>query len=361
MGMASRKYQLSAQYKYGFNGKENDKETVGTGEGTQDYGMRIYNPALGRFLSVDPLTKKYAYYSPYQFAGNMPIRYVDLDGLEPAAKGSEEGEMKEAEVNNGPHKGEVINWVWLKGTWNASLNPVTVSPVKTSPGAVLMGGADFLNDGTMGINKDIANTVANAAIQQGIPMQENSIVIINSPLSAKADYKTEVLDPVVEHIKKVSANGGAVVLYGYSYGGHILMQVLNDLKALNIKVDLLITVDAASGPNSYFRSNQIPDNVKLNLNFYQTAASPILSHGQANQGANVINVDLSGEANSKGNKIYHANIDEYTKLFSEYWIIQAFKGQGALLKNFTPSQIKEKLIQYDKLQTNQTQGTGVSH
>jgi HNH/Endo VII superfamily nuclease toxin with a HHH motif len=33
-------------------------------------------------LSVDPLTKSYPWYTPYQFAGNNPIRFVDLDGLE---------------------------------------------------------------------------------------------------------------------------------------------------------------------------------------------------------------------------------------------------------------------------------------
>ncbi|MEM6738149.1 MAG: RHS repeat-associated core domain-containing protein, partial [Bacteroidota bacterium] len=48
-----------------------------------DYGFRIYNPALGRFLSVDPLTSEYPYYTPYQFAGNMPIAAIDIDGLEP--------------------------------------------------------------------------------------------------------------------------------------------------------------------------------------------------------------------------------------------------------------------------------------
>ncbi len=47
-----------------------------------DYGFRIYNPALGRFLSVDPLSIKYPWYTPYQFAGNKPIIAVDLDGLE---------------------------------------------------------------------------------------------------------------------------------------------------------------------------------------------------------------------------------------------------------------------------------------
>lgn len=64
-------------YSYDFNGKETDDET-----GLQDYGMRIYNKAYGKFLSVDPLTSSYPWYTPYQFAGNKPIRYIDLDGLE---------------------------------------------------------------------------------------------------------------------------------------------------------------------------------------------------------------------------------------------------------------------------------------
>jgi RHS repeat-associated protein len=69
-------------YCFGFNGKESDSEVSSTGQGTQDYGFRIYNPSLGRFLSVDPLTKTYPHYSPYQFAGNSPLAFIDLDGLE---------------------------------------------------------------------------------------------------------------------------------------------------------------------------------------------------------------------------------------------------------------------------------------
>ena len=62
---------------YGFNGKEKDEEM-----GTQDYGMRIYNAALGKFLSIDALTKEYPWYTPYQFAGNKPIKFIDIDALE---------------------------------------------------------------------------------------------------------------------------------------------------------------------------------------------------------------------------------------------------------------------------------------
>lgn len=68
-------------YRFSFNGKEKDDETYRNGN-EYDYGFRVYNPRLGKFLSVDPLTKSYPWYTPYQFAGNMPISAIDLDGLE---------------------------------------------------------------------------------------------------------------------------------------------------------------------------------------------------------------------------------------------------------------------------------------
>ena len=77
--MPGRKLEAGSGYRYGFNGKENDKDIC---EGGQDYGMRIYDGRLGRFKSLDPLQKKFPWYTPYQFAGNSPIAFTDLDGLE---------------------------------------------------------------------------------------------------------------------------------------------------------------------------------------------------------------------------------------------------------------------------------------
>jgi RHS repeat-associated protein len=79
--MPGRTYTGSGNYRYGFNGKENDNEVKGVGN-EQDYGMRIYDPRVGKFLSVDPLTGKYPELTPYQFASNTPIQASDLDGLE---------------------------------------------------------------------------------------------------------------------------------------------------------------------------------------------------------------------------------------------------------------------------------------
>jgi len=81
MQMPNRSYSASGSYRYGFNGKESDSELSGSGN-QYDYGFRIYNPRIGRFLSVDPLYKSYPWYTPYQFAGNRPVWAIDLDGLE---------------------------------------------------------------------------------------------------------------------------------------------------------------------------------------------------------------------------------------------------------------------------------------
>ena len=82
MSMPGRKYtKPNSGYRYGFNGKENDNEVKGEGS-QQDYGFRVYDPRIGKFLSVDPLTANYPELTPYQFSSNTPVQAIDLDGLE---------------------------------------------------------------------------------------------------------------------------------------------------------------------------------------------------------------------------------------------------------------------------------------
>ncbi len=72
MLLVGRSWESGSGYRYGFNGKEQDDDVSGNGN-QYDYGFRIYNPRLGKFLSVDPLFKSYAELTPYQFASNRPI------------------------------------------------------------------------------------------------------------------------------------------------------------------------------------------------------------------------------------------------------------------------------------------------
>jgi len=66
-------------YRFGFNGKENDNEVKGIGN-SLDFGSRIYDPRIGRCLSLDPLQEKYPNLSPYNFVANNPIFLIDPDG-----------------------------------------------------------------------------------------------------------------------------------------------------------------------------------------------------------------------------------------------------------------------------------------
>ena len=78
MNMPGRTFAAQTPYRYGFNGKEQDKETTGTS--TYDYGFRIYSPALGKFLSVDPKASQFPHQSQYTAMDNDPINKTDPDG-----------------------------------------------------------------------------------------------------------------------------------------------------------------------------------------------------------------------------------------------------------------------------------------
>ena len=62
---------------YKYNGKEFDTKN---GLNWYDYGARHYDAALGRFVTVDPMSEKYYGISPYAYCVNNPIMYIDPDG-----------------------------------------------------------------------------------------------------------------------------------------------------------------------------------------------------------------------------------------------------------------------------------------
>jgi RHS repeat-associated protein len=72
----------SEGYRFGFNGMEKDDEVKGSGN-SLDFGARIYDSRLGRFLSMDPLSYQFAWQSPYVFAANNPNKLIDIYGEAP--------------------------------------------------------------------------------------------------------------------------------------------------------------------------------------------------------------------------------------------------------------------------------------
>ena len=258
MPMPGRNFN-NGDYRYGFQGQEMDNEIKGNGNSI-NFKYRMYDPRIGRFFAVDPLASKYPYNSPYAFSENRVIDAIELEGLEKV---------------------------------------------------LLFGGADLFSDG------QVSSTVVEL---------QNSIQTFSDANNIGADIHSFNTTPgggvileAFNYVKDNYVEGEPIILYGYSLGGVAATQVTKLLKAEGIAVNLLLTVDAASGPAS--QPLNIPDNVDENFNIYQTDRSKIGSRGypsepiEGNENTQIINYNYDNEKSKQGLDA-HGAIDEDTKDFA---------------------------------------------
>ena len=81
MEMPGRRWRVTGEGagRFGYNGKENDNEVKGEGNAI-DFGARMYDARIGRWMSVDPLASKHPDWTPYNYCANNLILLVDPDG-----------------------------------------------------------------------------------------------------------------------------------------------------------------------------------------------------------------------------------------------------------------------------------------
>lgn len=247
----------------------------------------------------------------------------------------------ESSVNN--------QWKGLSEINRINKNPIyTKQKGKSKYKILLFGGVDMYNDGSYGSNKILGRYLEIIALSKkyNIPLQKGDIQLVNSPLFSERMDGKDIYNDILNIVKKnFDLKNGTLILYGYSWGGQLLMEFLKFFKESKINIDLLLTIDAAKGLVSFSVNNVVTNNVKNNLNLYQTKLSVIGSRGGPNEGSNVKNVDLTGEKNSQSEKVTHSTIDEYTLLYSAQVIVYALKNIYSF-KSRTEQQIKKDIKVY---------------
>jgi RHS repeat-associated protein len=76
------RHENSSQYRFGFQGQEKDDELKGQGN-SYDFGARMFDPRIARFIAVDPKWREFQFQSPFAYALNNPIRFIDEYGEGP--------------------------------------------------------------------------------------------------------------------------------------------------------------------------------------------------------------------------------------------------------------------------------------
>lgn len=167
------------KHKYGFGGKEYNDEL---GLDWYDVSARNYDPALGRWMNIDPLAEQMRRHSPYNFGFDNPIYFQDYDGMMPSGTNPIKKYLKKL--------GSAVKST-LKSEYKSIKNAISNMSLEGSDNTAVGTGTQFTNKNAGG---DVAKTNSEHKADIEITKSDGILAVADamksSPMDAVATPKT---------------------------------------------------------------------------------------------------------------------------------------------------------------------------
>jgi hypothetical protein len=251
--------------------------------------MRLYNPAIGKFLNVDPIGAQYPMLTPYQFSNNRPIDGVDLDGFEYLSAKS-----AKIEFTYGGVQIKLTNLHNVSSNQIQSLNNDTKNWYDRKTGEPTIGVdlrvayINFIQDDPK-TDKEAFKKIPTIN-RSNRPPDGNNFNVKNDP--------TIVPGAPQKNFAKGTLLVGAVITGLQKLKGYLVSDDLNTIKNQNERIASMVIED---------------------INYALLQGERIIPKKYQNQGdlAKISNVILQGESNSDNKELYDIGMKIYNTISSQ--------------------------------------------